>query len=406
MKAALRVVSLLALSAIASSQATVWVVDDDAGPGVHFTNVKDALAGSGDGDVLLFKAGNYSGSFLPPTFWTETIAGRSLSLVAEDDAEVVFDFLTLDVRNLGADDVVLVRGIEFRTATLFALDNLGTLWVEDCEFPPFPTPKPGPIRTLQLTSSANVAFVGVDVQGTWTASGLSTLKGDALVVTDTTLAILDSSVSGGDGPLGRDGGNGITLDGGTAYLAGSTVRGGDGGELFQGNCGNGGHGILLEAGAPLLRTLDSALAGGDVDATCAGVAQPGSAVLLPSGAHQVLAGTARSLTADSPVRESQTLGVHVAGAAGDQVFALVTGSPGALYLDPFQGVLLVGTTSPLVLPLGALPGTGQVDLSVSLGPLPAGLQASELVLQLFAVSTALELRLGGASLLTILDASL
>ena len=51
---------LLLLAAPAFTQST-WVVDDDLGPGVNFGEIQAALFASADGDLILVRAGHYSG---------------------------------------------------------------------------------------------------------------------------------------------------------------------------------------------------------------------------------------------------------------------------------------------------------------------------------------------------------
>src|SRR5262245_50864538 len=53
---------------------TVWVVDDNGGPGVDFTDIPPAIAAAADGDILLVKAGSYSHF---------TLSGKGLRILGE-----------------------------------------------------------------------------------------------------------------------------------------------------------------------------------------------------------------------------------------------------------------------------------------------------------------------------------
>jgi len=59
---------------------TVWVVDDNGGPGVDFTDIQPAIDAAADGDVLDVRAGTYTHF---------TLSGKGLRILGEDSATTV-----------------------------------------------------------------------------------------------------------------------------------------------------------------------------------------------------------------------------------------------------------------------------------------------------------------------------
>ena len=61
-------------------QTSLWIVDDNGGPGTDFTTLQAAVDAAADGDVILVHAGEYLSA---------TIDGKGLSLIGALGASVV-----------------------------------------------------------------------------------------------------------------------------------------------------------------------------------------------------------------------------------------------------------------------------------------------------------------------------
>jgi len=69
------------LASVASAQ-TTWIVDDNPGPGVHFTSLPAAVAAAASGDTLLVAPGNYAPFH---------VSGKALSILGDGHATTVID---------------------------------------------------------------------------------------------------------------------------------------------------------------------------------------------------------------------------------------------------------------------------------------------------------------------------
>ncbi len=117
---------LLGMSALlaAPASATTWIVDDDGGAGVNFTDIPPAIAAASAGDVILVLGGAYSGFVLNKPL---VIVG-SPGVFVQGDADVVgvstgsfaalagffANSITVDscTKTVVVDDVTLASGIE------------------------------------------------------------------------------------------------------------------------------------------------------------------------------------------------------------------------------------------------------------------------------------------------------
>ena len=151
---------LLALAARPAAQGSVLVVDDDGGPGV-FQSVVKAVNNAQDGDVVLIKAGTYfPANPGTPNAEHVLIDGKSLTLVAEDGAQVLFEFeLEVRIRNLDPNQWVAIRGIETRGGRWTLANNQGAVWIEDVTIRP---PSVGAFMSLNLLSATNCASVALN----------------------------------------------------------------------------------------------------------------------------------------------------------------------------------------------------------------------------------------------------
>lgn len=414
------------LGASAASQGTLWVVDDDAGPGVDFADLGSATAAAQDGDAILVRAGTYAGF--------ATIDAKSLVVIAEPGAllnnlpgDVVPVGPTLAVANLAANQRVLVLGGEYTGHEGLGSDkgafrvetSTGPVWFQDVD-------AIGRFG-VDVYHSARVHLVDVEFEGTRTVFEVFLgPTGDALRTAGfSRVAAWGSHLLGATGegsdcnpsvncaaPL-LDGGNGVRLrENGSLWASGSTLEGGYGGNggtscqpgWADGTGGDGGHAAELEDTSHLAAagsTLIAGTGGHGGGGKCNGA--PGQTV-TGTGTSSLAPGPARSLTSTSPVRAGETSELVIRGAEGDFVFGIV--SPFPLYLDlpGFTGPLAVGVPFNLQA-VGALPASGEVSIDLTTTPLPEGTDFLVRYLQPLFASSGGEFILGAPTALVILDES-
>lgn len=179
------------------------------------------------------------------------------------------------------------------------------------------------------------------------------------------------------------------------FLSGATVEGGVNGEC--GNC-DGSDGLHLEAGAVWF--VDSTFQAG---ATILGI--PGQDIDAPAGSVTDLRETSRELEVSALLKEGDSGILAYEGAPGDSVAVFVSTGTGFVLLPGKAGVWHLGSTTIGPFPLGTADGGGVVQVAFE-APVIDPLQ----VLPLFVQAVAQEalqgkLRIGGASMLVVVDSS-
>ena len=109
-----------------TAQSRVWVVAENPGPGVDFTNLQKAVQASADGDLVLVRDGDYAGF---------TIEDRGIVVTAEVGADV--HTASLRILDLSAGKTVVLRGLQAQApsgaGTALTVRNCaGSVWIEDC----------------------------------------------------------------------------------------------------------------------------------------------------------------------------------------------------------------------------------------------------------------------------------
>lgn len=406
---------LVALSAPALAQNQVWTVDWAVPSDADFEHIQDAVDAAADGDTIVVREaiGAYRGF---------RVDGKSLVIQGEGYVPV-FELgfadvasSAIEIRNLAPDQSVVIRNLTH--ARTFHVgnpgvdlrDNLGSVWIEDCILDG--TNGHG----VRVDACAAVTFTRCEVFATSFRVGVRS--------TDSNLFLVDSTVVGGKGADGGAqlpgvGGAGLEISGGSARLQASTITGGEGGDagFGPGACfpgGAGGPGVEVLAPAPLVTLADSILAGGAGGTVTPhfGCLEPdgpaGPTTVDPFGAIVATAQGSRGFRVQSPVREGETAAATYSGAAGELAFLLAAPPAGApLPLPSFEGVLFVDALALVVLPGGVLDASGELEQALVAPTLPPGKQANGVLLQgLLADLGTLEVRLAGASWLSILDAAL
>ena len=359
----------LGLCTAVSQAQSVWIVDD--GPnGADFTDIQSAVDAAQNGDVILVLPGRYA-SF--------TIDGKALRVTSERGGLVEIDADATDsavvVRNVPSNQVVTLRGLDFRTegrrihdeAPLVVENSPGRVWVEDSRITRERISTQAPTARAVGVRNTNAAiFVRCEIEG-------------GVLFEDSDASLYESFVTGNDAgsSLGPpDGGPGITIDGGTVFVAGALVRGGAGrNNTSTGACdiGNGGPGLELSGSSPLVALLNVALAGGagglDLSAggICGGNGSAGPQQRVLSGSVIPVGGMFRSASSSALALEGEGPRLHFEGKSGDAIlgasalgtaYQVMQNLNGISILNSpsiFMNRTLSGSTLDLALPASVLP---------------------------------------------------
>lgn len=414
--------SLLALllAAPAAAQGQVWVVDDQAGPGVDFTSIQAAVDASSDGDTVLVRAGSYAE--------TVAIVARALALIADTGADVQVQG-GLHVSGTQASQAVLLRGMRVPgnwpayPYGLVVHQAAGPVWVEDCTLRGSHS-FGGAGLGATVSNSAGVAILRCTLRGGSGTGKASPGPGGTGLVALSPVHAFDSSVRGGDAPpiagipffgLTGAGGAGAMIYGTALFSSGTQFEGGTGSSGYAHptlGCvggGAGGAGVGgLGFGTAFVTVATSAVggSGGTAFGAC-GVGASGSTTQLPAGALQALPGAAHGAVFASPIREGQAISGSVQGLPNE--FALL-----AFNSVPQPGVIAVGLSGVVLLAppvallgLGSIPGSGSLSIAATAGSLAPGTESGTLFLEpAFVDPSGPTAVLGAPATLTLLHAGL
>jgi hypothetical protein len=387
----------LLLAASASAQ-SVFVVAPVAGPGVFSTDIQPAVDAAANGDLVLVKAGSYSGF---------TINAKGVSVIADAGAAVVANG-SVFVENISLSQRVLLQGLTVHGDSLIqailAQNSPGSIWIESCNATGGTLISgPGIVGVAANSCSSLVIQRSVMTGGNGVTAGTVDMGGPALHIANSEVAVGDSQGFGGIGappPTGGGGfgGSGLRVLTGFAFASGSAFNGGAGAAPvppFPG--GPGGAGI--NPGAPVTTLQCTAVGGPGFPNGAATVANaPGSIAILP--------GSAEHFSITSPVREGQTTTITAGGAPGETAWLLFSPSPATVkLLLPFKGALVLpaGATA---FALGVIPAGGTLSTPVVMPNLPAGLQSATVWCQSLFFPPLAHAVIGPSSALVILDAAL
>ena len=388
---------VLVLLAGRAAAGDVLVVAPIAGPGIDFIAVQEAVAAAHDGDVLVILPGDYDGQVL--------LENRQLVLAGVTGPGGERPRLAgLLLSNLAADRATIVRGLDIQP-TFFGPNSLtvqqcaGPVLLEDCRVLDFGVQYDSP----QVVDCDHVVFTRCTLQGPrglpFSASA-ATPGGSGLQVTDSSVTLYDVSATGGRGsdaellfsfhPPASVGGAGVTVSGGTLFVAGCNLSGGAGGDgtdpLGPGDCfppANGGDGLVLDG---LLRRLDTTLAAGAPGVeppACPPAAAPGSDLVVLGGSIVDIPQTLRRFALNSPVAPGDIVSLDVTGAPLEPVVLLQALAPLGQWLGGLKGTL-AGAPPYTTFTLGFLDSAGTLHLEFPLpaGVLPPGLSSLLIVDQL------------------------
>ncbi|MDF1798884.1 MAG: hypothetical protein P1V81_06890 [Planctomycetota bacterium] len=430
----------LALACLVTTPALaqkVWVVDDNAGPGIDFQDIGAAVGAASDGDTILVKAGSYADVVLN---------GRSLNIIAEAGPSPTVNGVS--VRNVPVQGRVRLKGLSIQSsleAGLQIKNNLGTVWVEDCQVHgaqgegDFSSPDwhPDGSPGIQVVNAAALTIARCGVFGgdgdNYAPSASSYGAGGTAITVagPSSVAVFDSDLFGGLGGSvndddaawgGAPGGSCLVVADGELFAIGNDLfsgGGGGGGEDFDpfvgyscGPGGDAGSGIVegTPGGPPVLHLADNSFTSGVPGSPYSGgvctIGAVGAALVAPTATLDMLNVDAFALFVTDPLREGQVATVTATGAPNSVVWLAISGAPTWLHLPTLGGLDLVDPLGMLLLPLGPTSGAGVVSQTFPAPALvPAG-EAIELFTQLFALELGTgKLSLASPSGLTLLDAS-
>jgi len=365
----------------------IRIVSTTGGP--SFTTLQSAVDAAVDGDVILVGGGSYFGAVV--------IDDKSLWIVAPPVGEVAVTGL-IAVRNLSAGKAVFVSGIG--TTSNLGLDlqnNAGPVWLQFCTFR---ASQGGPATACngsnevfpvaRITNSSEVALFGCSITGGEGGSAIAVLPpaiggdgGTALSIVSSNVALHDTVLLGGKAgetegcSSGPTAGDGCTVTGtGTAYLAGCTIRGGDGFDgLGTSTCGGpGGRGLVIGAGTPVHLATNTLLPSegghGFHPGMCNG---PGGQGLVDNGAQLSIHAFQRPLFFGSTVHAgplAYTVEVH--GDPGDATSVVRASRPRWSFVPAADSVRLLPEIVPHAYPPATIPPSGELLLDVGFAALPAG----------------------------------
>ncbi|MFN0243155.1 MAG: hypothetical protein ACKVWV_09720 [Planctomycetota bacterium] len=424
--------------------AGVWVVDEFGGG--DFLRIQPAVNAASDGDTILVKTGSYPGF---------EVIDKALTITAELAATVdvegsarVFDLSASKTVVLAGLACVGVSGEGLNEYGFYAEDCAGSVRVERCTFlgADGTTGHRDGTDGARAVRCVDVAFSAIDSTGGrglyayWEGGPPPDPRGNGgmgLLVLDSTVSVFHATLNGGDGvepsspsnylDSGGHGGDGLrvmspTIPASATTLIGSECTGGNGADggpsdgLLPSWGGDGGNGIRVESG--LARVL-GALASGGV----AGwgwlhfgmthfVATDGAHGLARAGDpgdFEDIAGSARELTAGSPVREGETLDLTFTGVPGDRVTLLVGLDARAQeYLPAWHATRLVqapGSKAKSIRPIGVIPASGTLDVSLPVFDLGYGALARTLHLQALFRTSSNDIFASNAAMPVELDAA-
>lgn len=386
---------LFALASLAAAQST-WTVDSMNGPGTDFTEIADAIAAAGEGDTIVVRNGFYG---------LIHVDGKSLTITAEAGASPVISPFTfggsnpaLLIENLAAGQRASVRGMRFAhtfTTTMLTSiscrDCMGSIWLEDCDTLTTPAGLMSPRSGMRVTSCDNLVVTRCFLSGSDNSICSTCPMPPGVLLVDSNTAIYDSRIEGCDGSNSvgaagpQTGGNGLVIEGGTCYLSGSNVTGGQGGPAFLLQpAADGGIGLLQLLDSTVTRALDTTIAGGPGgpgNGTPPG--NPGQDLVVNAGTFATLTGTARSAVIDSPVRPAtEALVETFNGLPGDVVLmAYSTSGPLAPFFLPAGKGPLVIAPNLVISTKGTCDANGELVTTPMIGALSPGVSSQVVYLQ-------------------------
>ncbi len=393
--------SLPSLALTLSAQSVI-VVDDDGGPGVDHTSIADAAAAAAAGDTILVRSGVYG----------QVSIDRPMAIVADTGATVGVQGV-LATFDTGGE--IYLRGLSVGVSfgpTLFLANLTGPVWVQDCVLSGgIALGGVGGGPAFELLGCTDVIFVDCVAVGGSDDFGSPVAAG---AVVGTNAYFMGCELSGRAGAPGQffsppqDGGAGLFVTGSTVHVEATTILGGDGGAALGGCVGGlaGAGGTGVEMGTGELQTHGATIAGGRGGTGVPGCTTGADGMDVDPGTSGTLVahpGTARTLASEAVRREGESLTITTQGEPGDFTVIGISAEQDPRFVDPIVTPLLIAQSPFKPLRMGIAPASGTLSKTL---PIPElGLDAALLYLQVGLFDTSLELLLGQARAVTLLDSA-
>lgn len=375
---------LLLLLSLASPAFAQTIREVNAGDDLQ--SIVDA---ADDGDVLLFKGGEFEPFFS---------IGKGLVLINDTRSSISINpgkgIGGLRIQDVPADSEFILRGFSITgsnkswpfagfSSGLEVNNCAGPVWIEDCHV--FGTPTGSGLGAggssgggVIVRNSSNVFIDSCTIEGNNLLQSLTAVSMVGLDIQSSSVSITDSELIGGNsggvscGPFtdcdkAADAGTGLRSTSSTIAVLGCTLLGGEGGDAlpcsggFGGSQGtDGGDGLAVIGPMTLALLADNVIAGGEAGLGNNGCADGiyGEPIIAAFGAIVESPVQSRSLSCPSPVRSGQLATLTYEGQAGDLVFGLISTSQVFTLQQSFSGVLAVDLINFELYPLSPIGPSG------------------------------------------------
>jgi len=394
--------ALVALADCAArAQGKLWQVANDPDLGLPFKQIQPAVDAAQDGDIVAV----WDGSYQPVV-----IDGKSLTVLNWSFMNAGFTCPDFVVRNLRADQVVSVRGMNDGQIRLH--DNEGRVLLEQIDFGRLPSvggcSYGSPSTTsdaLSVRACAEVIVTDCELVGAARQNG----AGRGIYVEDSNLYVYASFVAGGT-PLGSQparGGTALECVDSNVFMSGWALQGGCGSATQPGCAPGGPGGVALRVTSgppPVLQNV--ALFGGAGGCSpnfpdcgsCGsdGNAQEGDATHAP--------GSTRMLSTFQIANEGGSAKLFYGGLPDEFVIYVASPSLSPAYAPAFAGAPALLLTDAVTVVGGWTTSSGALTTNLQLPQFPPELYSIPFHWQAVGIGTTGELALSNpSSMLVFMD---
>jgi len=393
---------------------------DDSAP-ADFSVIQDAVNAAASGDVILVRAGSYSGF---------QITGKGLAILGEGAvgpsvlSQIVVSSTFAGQTNVLSNLAQTSSGSGGASGLLLSF-CAGAVRGQDCSF----QGQDGDTHAYmqrggagaRIEQSTDVTFSECATTGGrgddyeygvsgWYASvpwggghGVDAFASQAALYQSITSSGLPATSKTVMNLFGEVGGSGVQLDGSLLFATGTQMKGGQGGKHAlssylcsisggSGDCGSGGNGLrLVGAASNALVQQPNLVPGAAGYSTCPQAYYPGlnGKTFLrqaPGSTAARVTGMPRNLTAPAFVAATSIVNLTVTGAPGDLVYAVAETAAHFQYDAALKGVWSLSyPPQPASNPDAVVPAGGSVTFAITLPTLPATQDAQVYFVQMYVV---------------------